>query len=96
MGASFVPAAYVCCGGRQSAMPSKVRRMTGMTTPARSEPAVNAAERPMLEGWLGHHRHTLALKCAGLTDAQLREASAAPSELSLLGLVRYMAEVERG
>ncbi|MFF3059811.1 DinB family protein [Streptomyces sp. NPDC057909] len=67
-----------------------------MTTRERSEPAINAAERPMLEGWLDYHRDTLALKCAGLTDAQLREASVPPSELSLLGLVRHMAEVERG
>ncbi|PCG83556.1 Mini-circle protein [Streptomyces sp. WZ.A104] len=49
----------------------------------------------MLEGWLDHHRETLALKCAGLTDAQLREASVPPSALTLLGLVRHLAEVER-
>ncbi|WP_327424061.1 DinB family protein [Streptomyces sp. NBC_01527] len=67
-----------------------------MPTRERSEPAIDAAERPMLEGWLDYHRDTLALKCAGLTDAQLREASVPPSELSLLGLVRHMAEVERG
>ncbi|MFF1834496.1 DinB family protein [Streptomyces sp. NPDC058231] len=66
-----------------------------MTTEERSEPAVTAAERPMLEGWLDYHRDTLGLKCAGLTDAQLREASVPPSQLSLLGLVRHMAEVER-
>ncbi|RMB84110.1 DinB family protein [Streptomyces shenzhenensis] len=61
----------------------------------RREPAQNAAERTMLEGWLDYHRDTLALKCAGLTDAQLRTASVAPSELSLMGLVRHLAEVER-
>ncbi|MEV7086311.1 DinB family protein [Streptomyces sp. NPDC093085] len=49
----------------------------------------------MLEGWLDFHRATLALKCAGLTDRQLRERAVPPSELSLLGLVRHMAEVER-
>ncbi|MCX4678713.1 DinB family protein [Streptomyces sp. NBC_01433] len=67
-----------------------------MTAPERSEPATDAAERPMLEGWLDYHRETLATKCAGLTDAQLREASVPPSEFTLLGLVRHMAEVERG
>ncbi|MEV2211810.1 DinB family protein [Streptomyces sp. NPDC050997] len=66
-----------------------------MTTP-RSEPALNADERTMLEGWLDYHRQTLAWKCEGLTDAQLRTTSVAPSELSLMGLVRHMAEVERG
>ena len=66
-----------------------------MTT-ERSEPAQNAGERAMLEGWLDYHRQTLAWKCEGLTDEQLRTASVAPSELSLMGLVRHMAEVERG
>lgn len=64
-------------------------------TMERSEPANNADERTMLEGWLDYHRQTLAWKCEGLDDAQLRTASIAPSELSLLGLVRHMAEVER-
>jgi hypothetical protein len=66
-----------------------------MTT-ERTEPATDADERTMLEGWLDYHRQTLAMKCAGLDDAQLRTASIPPSELSLLGLVRHMAEVERG
>jgi uncharacterized damage-inducible protein DinB len=69
---------------------------TGMTTIERREPALNAGERAMLEGWLDYHRATLAAKCAGLTDEQLRTASVPPSELSLMGLVRHMAEVERG
>jgi hypothetical protein len=65
-------------------------------TVERREPAQNADERAMLEGWLDYHRQTLAWKCEGLTDAQLRTASAEPSGLSLMGLVRHMAEVERG
>ncbi|MFJ1598036.1 DinB family protein [Streptomyces sp. NPDC088261] len=67
-----------------------------MTTPHRSEPSTVAGEREMLEGWLEYHRATLATKCEGLDDTQLRQLSVAPSELSLLGLVRHMAEVERG
>ncbi|MFJ3705435.1 MULTISPECIES: DinB family protein [Streptomyces] len=67
-----------------------------MTTNERSAPALDAAERTMLEGWLDYHRATLAMKCAGLTDAQLREASVPPSEFTLLGLVRHLAENERG
>ncbi|MDO0931384.1 DinB family protein [Streptomyces sp. DG2A-72] len=62
----------------------------------RREPANTADERTMLEGWLDYHRETLAWKCEGLTDAQLRNASVEPSSLSLMGLVRHMAEVERG
>ncbi|WP_406377877.1 DinB family protein [[Kitasatospora] papulosa] len=67
-----------------------------MTTHERSAPALDAAERTMLEGWLDYHRATLAMKCAGLTDSQLREASVPPSEFTLLGLVRHLAENERG
>ncbi|MFD4593000.1 DinB family protein [Streptomyces rubiginosohelvolus] len=69
--------------------------MTPMTFAERLEPAIDAAERPMLEGWLDYHRETLVVKCAGLTDAQLREASVPPSAFTLLGLVRHLAEVER-
>jgi uncharacterized damage-inducible protein DinB len=49
----------------------------------------------MLEQWLDYHRATLEMKCDGLSPAQLRERST-PSTLTLLGLVRHMAEVERG
>ncbi|MEW2395037.1 DinB family protein [Streptomyces sp. NPDC046862] len=58
-------------------------------------PLFTGDERPMLESWLAFHRATLALKCADLDDAQLRTASAEPSELTLLGLVQHLAEVER-
>jgi uncharacterized damage-inducible protein DinB len=54
-----------------------------------------ADERAMLEGWLEFHRQTLVMKCAGLTGKQLKTAAAPPSSLTLLGLVRHMAEVER-
>jgi uncharacterized damage-inducible protein DinB len=50
----------------------------------------------MLSAWLDFHRGTLLVKCGGLTDDQLRQRSVPPSDLSLLGLVRHMAEVERG
>ncbi len=49
----------------------------------------------MLRAFLEFHRATLAMKCDGLTDDQLRQQSMPPSTLSLLGLVRHMAEVER-
>ncbi|MBM2617570.1 DinB family protein [Actinoplanes sp. LDG1-06] len=52
-------------------------------------------ERAMLQGWLDWHRQTLLTKCAGLTAEQLRTASAPPSDLTLLGLVRHMSQVER-
>ena len=49
----------------------------------------------MLEAWLDYHRATLQLKCAGLNGDQLARRAVEPSNLSLLGLVRHMAEVER-
>ena len=49
----------------------------------------------MLRAFLDYHRATLAMKCDGLSDEDLRRRSMPPSGLSLLGLVRHMAEVER-
>ena len=69
--------------------------MPGMTTTDRPMPPLDADERTTLESWLDFYRTTLATKCAGLTDEQLRTASVPPSPLTLLGLVRHMAEVER-
>jgi Protein of unknown function (DUF664) len=63
-----------------------------ITRPAR--PGV-ADERTMLEAWLDFHRQTLLMKCTGLSAEQLKRRSAAPSTLTLHGLVRHMAEVER-
>src|SRR6266581_8803178 len=62
----------------------------------RVDPPLQAGEREMLNSWLEAHRATLAWKCDGLTGEQLRQRSVPPSTLSLLGLVRHMAEVERG
>lgn len=61
----------------------------------RTGPPTTGGERETLRGFLDYHRETLAMKCAGLTDEQLRRRSMPPSTLSLLGLVRHMAEVER-
>lgn len=49
----------------------------------------------MLAEYLEIQRRVLAWKCEGLSEAQLKEASVPPSNLTLLGLVRHMAEVER-
>ena len=61
----------------------------------RPDPPVVAGEREMLRVFLDYHRATLALKCDGLSDVDLRRRPMPPSGLSLLGLVRHMAEVER-
>jgi hypothetical protein len=66
-----------------------------MATFTRSEQPPDGSERSIVLGWLAFHRDALAAKCHGLTDAQLVERSAPPSALSLLGIVRHMAEMER-
>ena len=58
------------------------------------EPVV-ADERATLDGLLEWHRATLLDKCAGLTGEQLALHPVPPSGLSLLGLIRHLAETER-
>src|SRR6201997_3801374 len=52
-------------------------------------------ERATLTEFLRGQRLTLKLKCSDLDAEQLARRSVEPSTLSLLGLVRHMAEVER-
>jgi uncharacterized damage-inducible protein DinB len=58
-------------------------------------PPLTGNERETLRAFLDYQRATLAMKCEGLTDEELRRRSMPPSTLTLLGLVRHMAEVER-
>jgi uncharacterized damage-inducible protein DinB len=62
----------------------------------RTDPPLVADERATLLGFLDYQRQTLAWKCAGLQPEQLARRAVPPSELSLLGLLRHLAEVERG
>ena len=66
-----------------------------MAEDTRIGPPHFGTEREMLRAFLDYHRATLAMKCAGLTDDELREQSSPPSTLSLLALVRHLTEVER-
>jgi hypothetical protein len=52
-------------------------------------------ERATLVTYLADARLTLQLKCAGLDAEQLARRSVPPSNLSLLGLVRHLANVEQ-
>ncbi len=61
----------------------------------RTEPPYLLADRAMLEAWLEFHRTTLVLKCEGLDDASRKARPVPTSLLSLHGLIRHMAEVER-
>lgn len=66
-----------------------------MTNTERPMPPLNADERTNLESWLDFYRATVALKCEGLVDEQVRDASVPPSSLTLMGLVQHLTEVER-
>jgi uncharacterized damage-inducible protein DinB len=63
--------------------------------PRRQEPPFGLGERDMLEQWLEYHRMTLFLKCEGLSDEERKSRPVPTSLLSLHGLLRHMAEVER-
>jgi uncharacterized damage-inducible protein DinB len=52
-------------------------------------------ELPTLVDYLSAYRLTLLMKCEGLSPEQLARRSVPPSTLSLLGLLRHLAEVER-
>ncbi|WP_221176507.1 DinB family protein [Nocardioides marmorisolisilvae] len=53
-------------------------------------------EKETLVEYLRYQRLTLEAKCSGLDAEQLARRAVGPSTLSLLGLVRHLAEVERG
>jgi len=61
----------------------------------RIETPTEGDEKAMLLGFLDYHRATLRWKCEGLTPEQLAARAVPTSTLSLLGLVRHLAEVER-
>src|SRR3954468_12416072 len=61
----------------------------------RPDPPSQADERPTLVAFLRWQRETLVLKCVDLDAEQLARRALDFSSLSLLGLVRHMADVER-
>jgi uncharacterized damage-inducible protein DinB len=52
-------------------------------------------ERSVLVEYVRLYRLTMEMKCADLDAAQLARRSVPPSTMSLLGLIRHMADVER-
>jgi len=63
--------------------------------PRRQLPGFVLADRQMLEAWLEFQRTTLLLKCEGLDDEGRKRRPVPTSKLSLHGLLRHTAEVER-
>jgi uncharacterized damage-inducible protein DinB len=62
----------------------------------RTDPPGEGSELVTLTGFLDWYRKTLELKCSGLDAEALARRSVEPSKMSLLGLIRHMADVERG
>lgn len=67
----------------------------GGSTRAAFEGPTSGDDRAILKGYLNWQRRTLLNVCAGLDSAQLAAQPVPPSTLSLLGLVRHLAKVER-
>jgi uncharacterized damage-inducible protein DinB len=65
-------------------------------TDPREDPPGTGDERTTLLGFLRWQRETLVLKCDGLDAVDLARRAVQPSTMSLLGLVRHLADVERG
>ncbi|MEC3998126.1 DinB family protein [Actinacidiphila sp. DG2A-62] len=63
--------------------------------PRNSEGPSPDGELATLRDFLTDYRLTLRMKCEGLDAEQLARRSVPPSTMSLLGLVRHLAEVER-
>jgi len=51
-------------------------------------------EKATYREYLSNYRLTIEMKCAGLDAEQLARRSVPPSTMSLLGLVRHLAQVE--
>jgi uncharacterized damage-inducible protein DinB len=67
-----------------------------LDTDPREDPPGTGDERDILVGFLRWQRATLVLKCDGLDAVDLARQAVPPSTMSLLGLVRHLADVERG
>lgn len=63
--------------------------------PRNTDGASPDGELATLHDYLSGYRMTLQMKCSGLDVEQLARRSVPPSTMSLLGLLRHLAEVER-
>lgn len=62
---------------------------------SRDDFSLDLPERRALEAFVTHHRRTLLRKCQGLTGKQLAARPIPSTAMSLLGIIRHMAQVER-
>jgi hypothetical protein len=62
----------------------------------RSDPDLQTDELTVLGQYLDFHRATLEMKSAGLSESDLKRRAVPTSNLTLLGLVRHLTDVEYG
>lgn len=70
--------------------------LTGLDFSAWDEPDPTAEPRALLEGWLRYQRHEFIRKLRDLPPEGIVKWSVPPLELSVLGLVRHMTQMEHG
>ena len=70
--------------------------MTADPSIPREDPDLLTGELDLLGQYLDYHRATLAMKCARLSETDLKRRAVPTSSLTLLGLVRHLTEVEYG
>ncbi|MGH9135266.1 MAG: DinB family protein [Ilumatobacteraceae bacterium] len=64
-------------------------------TPVPPDPSPSAPERVILTEFLNYYRSVFRRKAEGIDDDDARATMCPPSDLTITGLVRHMAEVER-
>jgi hypothetical protein len=79
---------------RRSHPADQTDAVTAMQPDQRHERPATGPDKELLEAFLDFQRDTLLWKVSGLTDDQLRKVWT-PSGMSLLGLVKHLAYVER-
>jgi hypothetical protein len=89
------PAPVAAVAGATGSVTGRAKRAGGLMADRAPEPGAGGGERELLLGWLAFHRDALAAKCDGLSAQQLVTLAVPPSDLSLLGLVRHLTEMER-
>lgn len=71
-----------------------IEALSGVDFSAADQPDVNADLRAYLEGWYRYQRHEFVRKLRDLTPENIVAWSVPPVELSILGLVRHMTQME--
>lgn len=85
-------------GNQGSELPERTFGWSNMFVALEDDPRPRgevSGERATLVDYLDAYRLTLQMKCADLDAEAMARQSVPPSDLSLLGLVRHMADVER-